>query len=538
MKQENGEKRPQSMFELREWIRRDIGEMLRLNVYTESILGLRLAGRTAEWTEERQRIRRREALRVALRRCGAGDQQAKAYVLEHIKELMVEKYRLTEAELGALFPIESGRDCFAAMLFCYRRKYGEKALERLFSEYSFLEGELTEERIQSIYRRFPSPRPEFPELLELAAQRIYEEYKGNGVADELMELELDGISGGLSGEPSCLWVMYHGNTVKLPFLPFGSEQEVARICKNICRSNRMGQLSEKKGYLVTELADGSRVSVARPPFSESWAFFIRKFRYGSLLGLPELVEGPGAGQVIRLLHWLVRGNRLLAVTGEQGAGKTTLLAALAGEIPERCNIRVQEMSFELQLRRRYPERNVVSFRETESISGQEALDFSKKTDGAVTILGEVATAPVVRFLVQLSQNASAFTMFTHHARTTGNLIDYLRNALLQEGGFRSEEAARQQAVRAVQFDIHMRKNAEGVRYIERITQIREMEGNTDEQDVVLEDIVRRVGGCYELTGILDRATIEEMKAAMAPEDQTAFMADLERWWGYRGEVLV
>ena len=89
----------------------------------------------------------------------------------------------------------------------------------------------------------------------------------------------------------------------------------------------------------------------------------------------------------------------------------------------------------------------------------------------VTILGEVATAPVARWLVQLSQVASKFTIFTHHGKTTESLITYLRNALLQEGGFNNEKIAEEQVVEAVNFDVHFMKTVEGHRYIERITQI-------------------------------------------------------------------
>lgn len=71
----------------------------------------------------------------------------------------------------------------------------------------------------------------------------------------------------------------------------------------------------------------------------------------------------------------------------------------------------------------------------------------------------------------MAQVASLFTLFTHHAKTTDNLISYMRNALLKKGGFRDEAAALEQVVEAISFDIHMRKAADGHRYIERITEI-------------------------------------------------------------------
>ena len=54
------------------------------------------------------------------------------------------------------------------------------------------------------------------------------------------------------------------------------------------------------------------------------------------------------------------------------------------EIPEEYTIRVLELAFELHLRERYQNRNIVTFRETAGmmehggIGGQEALEVQKK----------------------------------------------------------------------------------------------------------------------------------------------------------------
>src|SRR5690606_27189071 len=74
-----------------------------------------------------------------------------------------------------------------------------------------------------------------------------------------------------------VWIFYKGKSIHLSFLSFGSEQELKRVCLNIYKYNNPGQLSETNGYKVNEMKDGSRVVVLRPNFSESWAFFVRKF---------------------------------------------------------------------------------------------------------------------------------------------------------------------------------------------------------------------------------------------------------------------
>ena len=165
------------------------------------------------------------------------------------------------------------------------------------------------------------------------------------------------------------------------------------------------------------------------------------------------------------------GRQVIGITGTQGSGKTTLLMAMIGFIPHFLNLRIQEQTFELHLRRQYPDRNILSFQETDSISGQEGLDLQKKTDGSVNILGEVATAPVASYMIQMGQTASLFTMFTHHANTTKDLVYALRNCLLQTGQFANENLAKQQVVDVVRFDVHLVLNGDGKRFVERITEI-------------------------------------------------------------------
>ena len=221
--------------------------------------------------------------------------------------------------------------------------------------------------------------------------------------------------------------------------------------------------------------------------------------------MEDIITGEGSENIIQLLRYLVIGERLIAVTGEQGSGKTTLLASMVRFIPEWLNIRVSEMSFELHLRQRLPGRNIVSFKETDGVGIQEGLDFTKKTDGNVTILGEVASMQAVLFLVQIAQNASAFTLFTHHAKDTTALIHYIRNSLLMQGNFRNETVALMQAVSSVRINIHVKKNSIGERYIEKISEIIPCEDKNGFKEKV---IAYNNRGKYILNDELSRETEE------------------------------
>ena len=114
--------------------------------------------------------------------------------------------------------------------------------------------------------------------------------------------------------------MYAGKSIRLAFLSFGSEAELKRVCQNIYKYNNPGQLSDTNGYKINEMKDGSRVVVVRPSMSETWAFFVRKFDV-KRAALEQIVHGPGKEEAIELLKYLVKGARIISLTGEQGCRK-------------------------------------------------------------------------------------------------------------------------------------------------------------------------------------------------------------------------
>ena len=66
--------------------------------------------------------------------------------------------------------------------------------------------------------------------------------------------------------------------------------------------------------------------------SETWAFFVRKFDV-QRASLEQIVKLPGKEFTIDLLRFLVKGARILALTGEQGCRKNNITDG-----NDRCNI--------------------------------------------------------------------------------------------------------------------------------------------------------------------------------------------------------
>ena len=579
--------------QMQDFVKKRLDEITKVNLYD---IGL-------SEEELKRRKNKKYELKKALKGCTYGDVNDKKYVKELIFDLLSQEYGINETNISKAIPFDvpsllTAQDKFDILLYAYKKEFGYEALTELIKKYDlavlkYMEGDtkpsyvITAQEIEDIYEK-ENLQLSFSDKLSIVVQRIYQHYKGYSSIDEVRDMNIDGVSGGVSGLPesflsqvaqtsdtdyltqisehrvprACdsIWIFFQGKSIRLAFLSFGTEAELKRVCQNIYKYNNPGQLSDTNGYKINEMKDGSRVVVVRPSFSETWAFFVRKFDVKRAT-LEQLVRDPGKEEVIELLKFLVKGARITAITGEQGSGKTTLLMGMIENIYETMNIRVQETAFELHLRKIYPTRNILTFRETDTISGQEGLDVQKKTDGSVNIIGEVATDPVASWMIQAAQVASKFTLFTHHAKTFPNLVTALRNSMLRTGVFKDEKTAEEQVVQVLNFDVHQVKDFRGKRYIERITECiplenkneytfdhrneKTLEGKfdkffdnathyfakvTDKQLYTYRNIVEFVDGEYVITNPITDENLRGMRDNMDETDAEEFDKFIERHW--------
>lgn len=578
-----------------EFVKRRLDEITKINLYD---IGL-------SEEELKRRKSKKYELKKALKGCTYGDVNDKKYVKELIYDLLAKEYGVTEMNISKAISFDvpsmlTPQDKFDILIHIYKKEFGYEALGEIIRKYNlddfkYIQGEtkpcyvITEDEINDIFEK-ENITLSFSDKLSIVVQRIYQQYKGYSSIDEVRDMNIDGVSGGVSGLPesfisqvaqtdsadylaqikehkvqrACdsIWIMFRGKSIRLAFLSFGTEAELKRVCQNIYKYNNPGQLSDTNGYKINEMKDGSRVVVVRPSMSETWAFFVRKFDVKRATLEQWTGKTDGREDAIELLKYLVKGARITSITGEQGCGKTTLLMGMIENIYETMNLRITETAFELHLRKVYPTRNILSMRETDTIAGQECLDVQKKTDGSVNIIGEVATDPVASWMIQSAQVASKFTLFTHHAKTFPDLVTALRNSMLRAGVFKNEKTAEEQVVQVLNFDVHLTKDFRGKRYIERITECtpviskneytydhrkeKTLEGKfdkffdnatqffaktTDRQSYEYRNILEYIDGEYIITNKISDKNIKEMRLNMTDTDAEQFDDFVARHWG-------
>ena len=337
---------------MKEFVKRRLDEITKINLYD---IGL-------SEEELKRRKNKKYELKKALKGCTYGDVNDKKYIKELIYDLLVNEYGVDEINVSKAIPFDvpsllTSQDKFEIILYMYKAEFGYEALSEIIKKYNlddlkYISGDskpsyvITSEEIDDIYEKENFVLT-FEDKLNVVVQRIYQHYKGYSSIDEIRDMNIDGISGGVSGLPetflsqvaqtdgdyltqitdhkvprACdsIWIMFQGKSIRLAFLSFGNEAELKRVCQNIYKFNNPGQLSDTNGYKINEMKDGSRVVVVRPSMSETWAFFVRKFDVKRAT-LEQIVLFPGKDETIDLLKFLVKGARIISLTGEQGCRK-------------------------------------------------------------------------------------------------------------------------------------------------------------------------------------------------------------------------
>lgn len=453
--------------------------------------------------------KRTSALREAQTKAGYGDEASKKVIINSIKELVMDKYYgITEISINNIIHFNnpaklSSNEKFEILFYLYNREFGEDGIKKMFEEHEFTKPiiedgqvryKVTKKRLAEAYNYvveegrstfLQSVTLSYNDKVEILAQRIYEKYIGFSAADLLYYSPIDEIDAGVSGIPKegfnvrssntdmpfsyeSIWIMFKGLNIHMECLSFESQEELIRVCENIYTYDAPYVMSRSEGRVVATMIDGSRIVVVRPPFAESYMFFLRKFDSTPSVKPAELVIDANKAIPIVLMKWFIKGQRNIAITGSQGTGKSTWLKSVVRFIGW-LNIRLQELQFELNLRYTYPYANIATFQETANISAQEGLNLQKKTNGAVNIIGEVANAIQASHIIQTAMVASLFAMFTHHAKTARDLVEAISNNLLELGLYRDKKDAVAMTAKVLNVDCHL-SNVK-YRHIERITEI-------------------------------------------------------------------
>lgn len=449
---------------------------------------------------------KKRTLAKALDECIYGVEKSKNVVLSHIRyiierELPTEQDCLEVVDFNDLFYIDPNIQ-WEVLIYVVKKKHKSDCMNYLCNKYNLAEerdvpNEITggtnrrylfdaNFMVEVLEKEMKGQKLDYNDMLNVITILVYRSRYGFGVVDTLRGLDIDGFNFGTSGSvryvidgmynvpyrtTNSIWVQLRAKWIHFSFLDFGKEEEMKRIINQLVSWGTTAPMTEKVPYKVNDAYDGARVTAIRPPAGECWACFIRKFSSGlyvkeRLLNKPTVHNWELASD---LIYYLMRSEQTVPFTGQQNTGKTSMMKAAMADITM-VNIRILEMSFELAIRELYPWKNVITVKPTDYVSSSQLQDLLKKTDGYLSMVGEVAEDIVAARMIQFCLIASAFTIFSHHAKTDADLINGLANSLVACGEYENHDVAMSTVLDAIKHNVHL-DFIKGERVIEHISEI-------------------------------------------------------------------
>lgn len=446
-------------------------------------------------------LRNKSRIAQAARKCVYGEENARRTIIKVFHDIIA-SHLLTLESCYSIFNFEDLETLppeikFEILLYCLAPQYGKNAVKFLNDTYKWsspryiaqsgLERrEVNYALVDTMFKeQMPYDSLSYEQCIDVISILVYQNSKGYGKIDTLMQQNIDGLELGTVGairyrllnanpnyvtERSCS-IQLDAQWIHLSFINFGTVDEIKRLVLNVSNTEGSEALTIKRPTKVVDMYNGSRVTCIRPNVGATWGLFVRSFSAG-VISVKKWLDKPEVKNweiVDKLLFYLCQCTENTAVTGQQNTGKTTLMKGLIGYYPY-FNIRVIEMSFELQLNEIYPDRNIFCTRNDEFTSATEVQDILKKTDGYLSMAGEIATNEVAANAMQFGLVASQATMFSHHGKDYMGLIEGLTNALLSSGQFNDRDSAQGLVLDVVKHNVHcdFHKKLRVVDYIEEI----------------------------------------------------------------------
>lgn len=428
----------------------------------------------------------KERVAEALKKCVYGEENAKRVVMSTMRDIIATHLPDLEAcnqiidfsNLDFLTPEQK----FEIIIYELRKTHGKNVMKYLNSVYKLSDVRVIREGqrprrevdyklIDKIFdEQVPYRELTYEQALDMLTIFVYQDCKGFGKIETLRELNIDGLELGTVGairyrmlgdnpdyviERSCS-IQLDAQWIHLSFIDFGSVDEIKRLVLNISNVEGSEALTVKNPLKVVDSYNGSRITCIRPDVGATWGLFMRSFSAG-IIRVPQWLDRPEVHNweiVDKLLYYLAQAEQNVAFTGQQNTGKTTLMKGYIDYF-RYVNIRVLEMSFELNLNEIYPDRNVFCTKPTEWATSTEVQDVLKKTDGYLSMVGEIAEDIVAANAMKFGLVASASTIFSHHGNDYRGLIDGLTGSLLSCGMYKDYNIAQQLVLDVVKHNVHL-----------------------------------------------------------------------------------
>lgn len=429
-------------------------------------------------------VERKEAEREILRYSGYKDKAAlgrkevRAHILNQYTIILRQFYKMDDNRVNEFIDFNNLKNNDIKVVFEMLLEIYD--ISELINKYGLFI-RVTEKDIWDIAGREETHIKEKFDLtrkLKLFSVLIYADVYGQDAIDTLQHHNISEI--GII-DKDYIYIVFRGNKLHLQFLSFDDENVILNIQKKTTR-NAVVNYDKSNPTLVTSKDNSSRITVAGfNATAEGDLYYNERIFNLSKITLEEMRDTYKTINelVYRFLIINQSGRGSHFVTGsDMGVGKSTFLLAMMEKVPDMWGIGILDTQNELQARKKYPWKNVLTLIENPDRSIAQLFEIMLKMARDVIYVGEITKPAEVAELVNSSLRLNAGVGATLHSKTPFEVVTNLRNLMMRTEMYNNSDVAEADIARGLDIVVHLAKLANGRIVVESIVEIEYIEQET------------------------------------------------------------
>lgn len=314
--------------------------------------------------------------------------------------------------------------------------------------------------------------------IKIIATVVYAKEYGQDCIDTLQHHNINEI--GII-DKDYIYIVHQNSKIHLAFLKFDDKSVILNIQKKTTQNSTVNY-DENNPTVVTAKNNSSRITVAgydAVPLGEELYYNERIFNLTKIT-LEEMRDRYRTinDLIYRFLLLNQKGKGAHFVTGaDMGVGKSTFLLAMMEKIPDKWGIGILDTQNELQARKKYPWKNIMTLIENPKRTIAQCFEIMLKMARDVLYVGEITKPAEAAELVNASLRLNAGVGATMHSLSPFEVVTNARNLMMRTEMYNDAQTAEADISRGLDIIIHLAKHPddEGRIIVEQIVEVEYVE---------------------------------------------------------------
>ncbi len=402
-----------------------------------------------------------------------GDEAARAYVINQYVKIMMGALGYDNEEIDKVVDFNNWLKnpvsvIFEALLYCFDISY---LIDNFQLENSVGEKEVKEIAVKEMMS-LKTTFNKYYNKMQLVASMVYAREDGQDVIDTLQHHNINEV-GVLHKD--YIYIVYKGKKLHLSFLSFENKERIINIQKKTTRNAKV-QYDEQNPTVVASKYNASRITVAGYSATATEEDLIYNERIFNIkkISLEEMKETYKTinDLIYKLLIINQRGRGSYLVSGsDMGVGKSTFLTATMEKVPDYWGIGILDSQDELQVRKKYPHKNIITLMENPKRTIAQQFQAMLKMARDVLYVGEITKPEEMNELVNSSLRLNSGVGGTIHLISPFEAVANCRNLLMATDMYDNSEKAEEDIARGIDIVIHLAKLPNGRIVVDKVVEI-------------------------------------------------------------------